>query len=327
MPTCAHSVLLQDPHAPRTQAAGSPRAPLGDIRSPHSSGRPISPSPGGSRSSSPGLAALHGGAAAQHHSSPKAAAVAALSSTAVHQLLNRHAPQQQQQHNRQQAAGSVGCAVSGGIRQQRVGPSTDDAAVVDSLLKYNFYRQFGIDPQHVAPYKQEWLQAALALVPQSPPPLVSQVRGFVLDSLLTQKQLRAVATSLRPVPHPTMVFLLLAAAVLLPLQAFYEQLLATSIEEVQDEYIVSQKQAILDYVLASPMERQRLGLDGLSPLLVPHPSAGAANVASSSSSSTAVLRPRLVPASHGALVQRQLPPEWHEHVAMARCVCICRVAS
>lgn len=52
--------------------------------------------------------------------------------------------------------------------------ATDEVAVVDALMKYRFYQHFGIDPQHVAPYKEEWLQAALALVP--PPRHVSQVR-------------------------------------------------------------------------------------------------------------------------------------------------------
>jgi hypothetical protein len=47
--------------------------------------------------------------------------------------------------------------------------------MVDSLLKYKFYKQFGIDPQHVAPYREEWLEAVLQLVPRAPPPLVSQV--------------------------------------------------------------------------------------------------------------------------------------------------------
>lgn len=46
---------------------------------------------------------------------------------------------------------------------------------MDALLKYKFYKQFGIDPQHVAPYREEWLQNAIGLVPQAPPPLVSQV--------------------------------------------------------------------------------------------------------------------------------------------------------
>jgi hypothetical protein len=109
------------------------------------------------------------------------------------------------------------------------------------------------------------------------------------------------------------------------LQDFYEQLISASVEEVHEDYTASMKQAILDYVLANPKERQRLGLEGLQPLLVPRSPAAAAAAAdgaggssSTGSSNAAVLGPSLAPASHAALVQRQLPPEWHKHVTMAR---------
>lgn len=101
----------------------------------------------------------------------------------------------------------------------------------------------------------------------------------------------------------------------LHVQDFYNQLIATSMDEARDDYATSMKQAILDYVLSSPLERQRLGLEGLQPLLVPRVPGGGRN---SRNSSSEVLRPQLVPASHAALVHRQLSPEWHEHVAMAR---------
>jgi hypothetical protein len=174
-------VLPQDPHAPRTQT-GSPRAAaLGDIRSPHSSDRPISPTvPLLAHTSSSSSSPLHG--TVRPHGSPKAAAAAALSSTAVHQLLNRHAPQthqhsrQQQQQQPQRAPQQLGAGASGMFKAAGAAgaAAADDVAVVDALMKYRFYQHFGIDPQHVAPYKEEWLQAALAQVP--PPRHVSQVR-------------------------------------------------------------------------------------------------------------------------------------------------------
>lgn len=100
------------------------------------------------------------------------------------------------------------------------------------------------------------------------------------------------------------------------MQEYYEQLIASSAEEARDDYMTSMKQAILDYVLSNPLERQRLGLEGLQPLLVPRgPDAGAT---ADADSSAGVLGRSLAPVSHSALVQRQLPPEWHEHVAMAR---------
>jgi hypothetical protein len=64
-------------------------------------------------------------------------------------------------------------------------------------------------------------------------------------------------------------------------------------------------------VLANPLERQRLGLEALAPLLA------AASIGSSSKQP--VGRPPQ-PASHMQLVQRRLPAEWRQHVAMARCV-------
>jgi hypothetical protein len=111
-----------------------------------------------------------------------------------------------------------------------------------------------------------------------------------------------------------MVFI---TCLVLCVQEFYDQLLTESVEEAHDDYVTSMKQAILDYVLANPQERQRLGLDGLQSLLVPR-APGAAAGSGSSSSSRAVLGPPLVPASHAALVQRQISREWHQHVAMAR---------
>lgn len=175
---------LQDPHTARTQARGSPRAALGGIRSPHSSGRLLSPTaPLSASSGSPHAGPL--GTVGQH-SNPKAAAAAALSSkaalpsTAAHHMLHMqvlHRQQQQLQHaadpQRWLVPGSSGAACKpAGLP---AAGADDDAAIVDALLKYKFYKQFGIDPQHVAPYREEWLQRALALVPVSPPPRVSQV--------------------------------------------------------------------------------------------------------------------------------------------------------
>lgn len=101
-------------------------------------------------------------------------------------------------------------------------------------------------------------------------------------------------------------------------QAFYEQLISGSIEEVQEDYAVAMRQAMLDYVLSNPLERQRLGLEGLEPLLVPR---GIPAAAAEQYQHNCPLGPPLLPASHAALVKRWLPQEWHEHVAMARCVC------
>lgn len=78
--------------------------------------------------------------------------------------------------------------------------------------------------------------------------------------------------------------------------------------EVRTDYSRAMQRAILDYVLANPLERQRLGLEGLEPLLVPR------------YSGAGPLGPPLGPASQQRVVHRQLPQEWHEHVALARYV-------
>jgi hypothetical protein len=117
---------------------------------------------------------MHGPA----HTSLKANAAAALSSTALHQMLNRHAQHPQQHSVSQQQGPGQQQAVGSSIRAKAASTATasaNDASMVDSLLKYKFYKQFGIDPQHVAPYREQWLEAALQLVPKAPPPMVTQV--------------------------------------------------------------------------------------------------------------------------------------------------------
>ncbi len=46
---------------------------------------------------------------------------------------------------------------------------------MDAVLRYHYHAQLGIDGRAVAPFKEEWMDRALALVPAGPPPLVSQV--------------------------------------------------------------------------------------------------------------------------------------------------------
>lgn len=55
---------------------------------------------------------------------------------------------------------------------------SDEAGVVDALLRYHYYIELGIDPQHVAPYNDQWLVNALKMVPSEPPPNVGEVSGW-----------------------------------------------------------------------------------------------------------------------------------------------------
>jgi hypothetical protein len=56
-----------------------------------------------------------------------------------------------------------------------VQPKVDDAAMVDAIMRYNYYKELGIDLRHIAPYQESWLGNALAMVPAEPPPNVGQV--------------------------------------------------------------------------------------------------------------------------------------------------------
>lgn len=53
--------------------------------------------------------------------------------------------------------------------------AADEPALVDALLRYHYYAELGIDPRHIAPFREEWLGNALSMVPNEPPPNVSQV--------------------------------------------------------------------------------------------------------------------------------------------------------
>lgn len=97
-------------------------------------------------------------------------------------------------------------------------------------------------------------------------------------------------------------------------QAFFDHFISSAMHEVRSDYSTAMQRAMLDYLLSNPLERQRLGLQGLEPLLVPRHGLDGA------------LGPPLGLASLQRLVQRQLPQEWHQHVALARCAlhCLCR---
>lgn len=93
-------------------------------------------------------------------------------------------------------------------------------------------------------------------------------------------------------------------------QAFFDHFISSAMQEVRTDYSKAMQRAMLDYVLSNALERQRLGLQGLEPLLVPrHGLRGP-------------LGPPLGSDSQQRLVQRQLPQEWHEHVALARCAVV-----
>ena len=63
-----------------------------------------------------------------------------------------------------------------------VQPKIDDATMVDAIMRYNYYKEIGIDHRHIAPYRESWLGNALAMVPAEPPPNVGQVSCSVDNS-------------------------------------------------------------------------------------------------------------------------------------------------
>lgn len=167
--------MPQEPNGAHTRTASSTATALREPHTPHSTDRSLSPS-SQHRASSGAASALH--ASTGQHSS-KAAAAGAVSSTAVHHLLRRGVAHAQQPHAhglKQQTAMQKKHAVNSSEQQFPLETVVaDHASVVDALLKYNFYKTFGIDLQHVAPYREKWIQAAVALLPLSVPSHVSQV--------------------------------------------------------------------------------------------------------------------------------------------------------
>ncbi|KAG1665808.1 hypothetical protein FOA52_015301 [Chlamydomonas sp. UWO 241] len=101
-----------------------------------------------------------------------------------------------------------------------------------------------------------------------------------------REQWAANALSLVPAGPPPMVS-----------QEYYDGLVATSLEEMHDEYVTSMKRAVVDYIIRSPIERRRLDLEALEPLLS---------------------SPSPVEAARRGVVERALPPTWAVDVDTAR---------
>nr|8GLV_Kg Chain Kg, DHC_N2 domain-containing protein [Chlamydomonas reinhardtii] len=80
-------------------------------------------------------------------------------------------------------------------------------------------------------------------------------------------------------------------------QAYYDALLRSSLEEMHAEYVGAMRRCMVDYVVRSPVERQRLALTPLEPLLA---------------------LPGPTQRSWRAVVDRTLSPGWHADVDTAR---------
>jgi hypothetical protein len=106
-------------------------------------------------------------------------------------------------------------------------------------------------------------------------------------------------------------------------QGFYDSFMSSALEEVHADYQSAMRKAILDYIISNPVERDRLFLSSLDPLLQPpttNPAAagsegglgvepGAAGVHGSS---------RHMTQSHAAMAARVIPASWRQHTTMAR---------
>ncbi|GLI65190.1 hypothetical protein VaNZ11_008652 [Volvox africanus] len=80
-------------------------------------------------------------------------------------------------------------------------------------------------------------------------------------------------------------------------QQYYDVLLRSSLEEIHAEYVTAMKRSMVNYVISSPVERHRLNLESLEPLLsIPTPTAE----------------------SWRSVVNRSLMPSWHADVETAR---------
>lgn len=77
----------------------------------------------------------------------------------------------------------------------------------------------------------------------------------------------------------------------------YKNIIHSCLDEVQSGYSTAAKQAIVDYVLRSPTEQQRLGLQALGPLMA---------------------QKRATEGARALVANRDLPDWWHQSVAVAR---------
>lgn len=96
-------------------------------------------------------------------------------------------------------------------------------SIYDAVLRYHYYVEAGVNPAHVAMFREDWWINALSLT-----------------------------------PHETQVNVS---------PDYYHELLHESRTEMEDDYDRAMRKAIVDYVLASPVQRDRLGMDALEPVM------------------------------------------------------------
>ncbi|GFR45764.1 hypothetical protein Agub_g7181 [Astrephomene gubernaculifera] len=223
----------QDPNAPRLRGKGT----LQDVRSSFSSSRPISP-----RASLPPINGSNGGA--YGNGSPAAGAGGSPNTSPGRwRNMKRPAAEMELLFDGRRGAKAARLAL-GDVPLDHL---------VDAILRYHYYVEAGVDPRHVAPFREEWAGNSLGMVPPAPPYGVSQ--------------------------------------------QYYDALLRSSLEEIHAEYVTAMKRTMVDYVISSPVERHRLNLQALEPLLaIPTPTQE----------------------SWRAVVDRVLLPSWHADVDTAR---------
>jgi len=93
--------------------------------------------------------------------------------------------------------------------------------VAQAVARYHRYVDRGIDDRHLAPYRDQWAANALALVPQTPPPGVSE--------------------------------------------DFFYMTIESCLREVHGDHQRSMRRSIVDHLVLSRTERERLGLTDLEP--------------------------------------------------------------
>ena len=77
----------------------------------------------------------------------------------------------------------------------------------------------------------------------------------------------------------------------------YKHIVHSCLDEVTAEYMASAKQAIVDYILRSPVEQRRLGLQALQPMLA---------------------QKQIAQTGKARIANWDMPDWWHKSVAAAR---------
>ncbi len=183
----------------------------------------------------------------------------------------------------------------------------DQFALIDAALRYHHHVELGVPAHHLAPYREEWLARALAMVPQPQGDGPDKVRAApagcagparvarsmpgaggrhpaCIGSPCCEGRFPATAAPPSPAPGPH-------------IQDYHDAFIEHCAGELQADYQRAMRKSALHYILLRPAEQERLALQPLRPLLA---------------------LPGAWQQAAARLAARRLPASWRRNVALAR---------